>query len=79
MSWRRDLVFLNTEASMHRTRLLLLTLSLATAGAVQGQRCDVTQVKENIASCDSYFGESIPGYLVLRGWCYLGTSACILF
>ena len=64
---------------MTKTKMLLAAMAIATtAGAVQAQRCTLTEVQLNISACDSTFA-GWPLDLSLRGWCYLATSSCVLF
>ena len=65
---------------MTHTKLLFVAAAVAAAGeSAMAMRCDVTEVKTNIASCNSFISDDVPLSTVLRGWCYLATSACILF
>ena len=64
---------------MNRTRNLLLAAAILMAVSAHAQSCNVTQVLENIAWCDEFIGEMVPVSAAVRGWCYLVTSACIVF
>ncbi len=64
---------------MTRTRTLLLAATILTSATARAQSCNVTQVLENIAWCDAFIGEMVPVSAAVRGWCYLLTSACIVF
>ena len=64
---------------MTKTRMLLAAIAIATtAGAVQAQRCNIDEVRLNIATCDSAFSDWYASAAV-RGWCDLITSSCVLF
>ena len=64
---------------MNRARTLLLAAVILTAASARAQGCNVTQVLENIEWCDAFIGEMVPVSAAVRGWCYLLTSACIVF
>ncbi len=63
---------------MSKTRMLLAAMAIATtAGAVQAQRCTLTELQLNYTTCDSAFSDWYASSAV-RGWCYLFTSACTI-
>ena len=65
---------------MNRTRQVLSAAALfCAAEAAQAQSCDVTEVLTYISACDAFIGNAVPLAPAIRGWCYLGTSGCILF
>ena len=64
---------------MTRTRTLLLAAAVLAAATARAQSCNVTQVLENIAWCEEFIGDVVPVSAAVRGWCYLVTSACIVF